>query len=93
MRGSMTYCIPAYCADDGLLDTVHLGPVTQELRLVHLCELLVLHFLDVGTGSESFLGSSQDDCADAVVCVNLGHSIVELMEELGVEGIQLNIVE
>jgi len=44
--------------------------MTQEIGLVRLRKVLVLHLLDVGAGSKGLLTASHDDSADAGVFIS-----------------------
>lgn len=81
-----THSVPADSSDDGLPELSHLGPVTQEVLLVDIGELLVLHLLDIGTRCERLVASRDDDSSDGIVAGNGVESRVQFVEESRVEG-------
>lgn len=82
---SSTHSVAADCGNDGLAEPAQLCPVSEEVSRVHLCKLLVLHLLDVGTGGKGLVGPGKDDSADRVVGREGAQGRVDLVEEGRVE--------
>jgi hypothetical protein len=59
--------------------------MTQEIFLVNLCKLFVLHLFDICSCCERFRVTSQDDGMDRIVGREGGEGRVEFGEEGGVE--------
>ena len=77
-----------HSGNDWLSDGSELCPVAQEVGLVCVCILLVLHLLDVCTRRKSFLGAGQNDGTDRRIIVGILGRLVQLVEERRVQCVE-----
>jgi len=56
--------------------------MTQEIGLVRLRKVLVLHLFDVGAGREGLLAACHDDGADAGIFISGISGMVQFVEKL-----------